>query len=77
GRERGEAVFLGFGVVSAPAFAKGYGVAGSHRVFKHVSSPKPRQNTQNPRSERPHCFLKRSGEAKIYYAQSVIRRTSQ
>ncbi|HEY3761491.1 MAG TPA: hypothetical protein VGN23_07065 [Verrucomicrobiae bacterium] len=55
-----EAVFLGFGVVSASAVAKGYGGTSSYRVFKHAPSPKPRQNLKNPRSERPHYFLKRS-----------------
>ncbi|HEX3623988.1 MAG TPA: hypothetical protein VH280_01035, partial [Verrucomicrobiae bacterium] len=42
----------------------------SHRVFKHAPSLKPRQNTKNPRSERPHYFLKRSKLLRLPLSQA-------
>jgi hypothetical protein len=43
----------------------------SYRVFKHAPSPKPRQNTENPRSKWPHYFLKRSSLAETPEANNL------
>src|SRR5580704_2154942 len=51
-KKKWQAVFLVFGVVSAQS-----------QGFQHAPSPKPRQKTKNPRSERPHYFLKRSNKS--------------
>jgi hypothetical protein len=62
GEKRG-AVFLSFGIVSAPAFAKATARQAVTGFFKPAPSPKPRQNSK---ILAPHAYIFSLNALKIY-----------